>query len=1180
MTSRRFVAAFLWTLIVLVSGSLLFAQSTATAGNITGTVLDPSGAAVAGAAVTATNTGTGASRSGTTDNQGVFSFPDMPIGNYTVSVSKAGFKQFQSRNVQVNVSSVTNVPARLEIGQATESVTVEATAIQVQTTSSEMGEVVSGEQASELPLNGSNFVQLTQIEPGVSHVNNFSTVNKGLIGGVDFSVNGNPVTNNLFLIDGAPNNDVGSNRTILTYPSVDAISEFRMLRNSYGPEYGQASGAVISIVTKGGTNDFHGSVNYYGRNDALSAEDYFAKRHNNAITAQGGTLPHNGKDELRRNDLIYSIGGPIVKNKLFFFWSNEYNREIQGYTRSSCVPTAAEASGDFSGTLSCGAARPVIPAANQAAGNPFKIANPSPAGLLIAQLLPTPNVVPSVATGGNNWFLSTPSPLNFDEENARVDFNVTSRELLTFRYTQDHWTNKAPSLGPNGYLWGEDPFPAVEGNWSQPSKSAIAKLTSSLTDTLVNEVQFSYAGNAIVTTAGGSNPGLASKLNSAIPNVFPTNQKLGGGIPTIWGGLGAYGSGQSLWSIAPYSNNMDLYTVRDDISKVHGNHAFKAGVYMSWNSKNEDQFGGQDRQAFLDPDASWGQSIVTGNTLADLLVPGQVFDGVAEQAFNPVDQARWRDYEFYLADTWKARPNLTLNYGFRWSFYREPYDATNAVGIFDPSTYSAATAMVNGPGGTKQPNVCDGLVVVPGTSFCQAAAQATGIAYTNGTPSPYGRALSPNNNHDIAPRLGIAWDPWGDGKTAIRAGLGQFYQRERVSLNVGISNSAPFVLTSTSNRTLDAAPPASAVTFGGSAANSKVPTTNTPNSWQWNLAVERELYRDTALELAYVGNKGIHLTSIYDINTVAPGPNRVASAFTNGTISNSLRPYPTIGSIFTGDRTGWSTYHGLQVLFRTKVPNVLNLQTAYTWSHSITNIDLGASNGLGSNASNLTDPFNPNLDKGNSTLNRPNMFVTSAIFYLPRLTNRNAFARQTLGGWELSTITTLEDGNSVTVYASNTSGGVGNLFGTGFNGNARPLINPGVSCSQRNGVQVINPAAFTLNGFTVGTENNPLLEPRGYCHAPGLQTVDLALYKNFNVTERVKVQFRIDAFNALNHVNFRGDQINFDWASGGTLNCAGGCGTGAGQTTKITSSTPNQSFGQATGDVGPRQFQYGLRITF
>src|SRR5438067_13233546 len=305
-------------------------------GSITGTVTDPSGAAVAGATLTATNTGTNAMYTATTTDLGAFTFPQMTVGAYEVRVKHPSFKEFVARSVEVHTSTATELNAKLELGATTEMVTVEATDVQVQTTSAQAGEVVEGQQVRELPLNGENFMQLVTLSPGVSAANSFDGRDKGLKGGADFSVNGNPYNNNLFLVDGVNNNDVGSNRTILVYPSVDAISEFKMLRNSYGPEYGQASGAIISINTRSGENKFHGGFFYSGRNDKLDANDFFSNANK------------TGKAELRRNDYGYHISGPVIKDKLFFWWNEEWNKEIRGQSFGACVPSVANFGGDFS----------------------------------------------------------------------------------------------------------------------------------------------------------------------------------------------------------------------------------------------------------------------------------------------------------------------------------------------------------------------------------------------------------------------------------------------------------------------------------------------------------------------------------------------------------------------------------------------------------------------------------------------------------------------------------------------------------------------------------------------------------------------------------------------------------------------------------------------------------------
>ncbi|HEX6626292.1 MAG TPA: carboxypeptidase regulatory-like domain-containing protein, partial [Pyrinomonadaceae bacterium] len=305
--------------LLLLLAPLAHAQKSS--GQITGEVVDQNGAALPDTKVTVTQVGTNLVREVNTNQDGIYSVPDLPIGTYRVSATQGGFKETVVEGVAVNVSTTTRQDFTMQIGAVGERVDIIANEVQIQQETGAVGDVVTGEQVRELPLNGRSFVQLTQLQPGVSPASNFDSKNKGLFSGVDFSVNGNTTQSNLFLIDGANNNDTGSNRTILLYPSIEAIGEFKMLRNSFSPEYGQASGAVISIATRGGENEFHGSLFYFGRNDKLNAADYFANR-------VGGT-----KDKLRRNDFGGSIGGPIIKDRLFFFYSQEWNKEIRGQTR-------------------------------------------------------------------------------------------------------------------------------------------------------------------------------------------------------------------------------------------------------------------------------------------------------------------------------------------------------------------------------------------------------------------------------------------------------------------------------------------------------------------------------------------------------------------------------------------------------------------------------------------------------------------------------------------------------------------------------------------------------------------------------------------------------------------------------------------------------------------------------
>jgi len=1158
-----------------------------TDGSVQGIVTDPAGAVVPNAPVTITNIANGQTRATSTDSGGYYSVPQLPPGQYEVVVKAPSFKEARTRGVEVHVASSTTVDVHLTVGSASEQVEVNANAIQVETGTAALGEIIDSTQVSELPLNGRSFVQLTQLAPGVSAANNFDGKNKGLQGGVDFSVNGNATTNNLFLVDGANNNDVGSNRTILTYPAVESVAEFKMLRNSYGPEYGQASGAVINIVTKSGSNQFHGSVFYGGRNDALAAFNYFAK--------QTGK-----KDALRRNDYGFAVGGPVKKDKLFFFYSEEWNKELRGLTKTSCLPTAEERSGDFSNP-SCGAGLPNIPVALQDPGNPHKFASDvalSPAGLLLIQKYPLPN---ASLPGGANWALSQGSKLDWRQDHGRADFNINKSNSLMFSFTQDHWENPAPT---GGSYWGDDVFPTLNSSWTQPSKMIVGKWTSTIGGSMVNDAEFAYSNNRINVTAAGTDPGLLAQISAAVAPIYPESLKnTNVGLPTIWGGFGAYGGGQNYWMQAPWNNTLDIYSARDDLSKAIGNHNFKAGVYLSWNGKNEDNGNpGSERPAFGAQD--WGVAAgpyaATGNPLANVLTPGMVFN-LGESSTNVRAQMRWRDYEFYVGDNWKLRRNVTVEYGVRYSLLLSPFQAQGKSTGFNPALYDP-----NKPAS----DACNGLWTVPGTDPCGAANQQFGTSYSQAANGP-NKYLVNQNYHMFAPRLGIAWDPFGHGNTAVRFGVGQFFQRERVSGPYYIiAANAPFAVAGSLNRSLDGPTPPS-LSGSASPAGGRDPSNKIPNSWQWNASVEHTFARETSLQIGYVGNRAIHQTSNYDLNL--PNPNGVAAscavggttytdvanwlcgAFQSGASLNALRPYSNFGQLAWWTHTGDASYHSLQVLFKTRYKRS-QATAAYTYSHSISNVLLDNSDG-GVGVSSYTWGGNPRLDRGNSPINRPHIFVANATYFLPELKDSNPFVKAAFGGWELSGITSAASGAAHTVYqdslgentgnlvAGATGSGLQELFAASVKGMIRPLVT-GTSCTAgRKGSLLYDPAAFTLVGYELGTIPSNT-EPRGYCPGPRLVNTDLSIDKNFKLTERFRMQFRLDFFDLFNHPNFRGDalQSNLPFLS---VNCGPADGNSKYQPCSptnnvVSAETSNTGFGLSNTMIGNagREMQYSLKITF
>jgi len=1171
-----------------------------TSGSITGQVTDPSGAAVPNASVRLLNPSIGLSRTVSTNNEGLYTFDDVQIGTYEVDVESSSFRKSVVNGVIVNVGTSTRSDAHLVAGNVSETVEVSAASIQVQTDSGSLGNIIDGTQVKELPLNGRSFVQLTQLGPGVSGANNFDSKNKGLQGGVDFSVNGNPTTNNLFLVDGANDNDVGSNRTILIYPSIESIAEFKMLTNSYGPEYGQASGAVISIATRSGTNAFHGSVFYSGRNDALAAYTYFSRRN------IGLGQPRDGKDKLRRNDWGYSIGGPIKKDKLFFFFNEEWNHEIRGFTQTACVATADEVNGNFNTVVSTSNGRPdgnpqvsCKEAQPTFANGTHQLTTVDPAGKLLAAYYPLPNK--ALDANGNNWSQSLSSALNWRQENVRADYNISPRNTVMGRYVQDNWTN--PSYNGNQY-WGDSIFPVINSSWAQPSKQIIGRYTATISSTLVNDAEFAYSNNRINITPGGTNVGLISQLNTAIPTLYPTSLKnnKAGDIPTIWGGLGNYGSGANIWTIAPWNNKLDIYTVRDDVSKVLGNHALKFGFFLGFNSKDEDAGAAStEHPTFGTGDGSIAVGgRATGNNLANVLIPNNPFF-LSETNTNVRAQLRWRDREFYAGDTWKIRPRLTLNYGLRWSLLPTTYQPNGLETNFVPALYKQ---------GAPASDACNGLITVPGKSPCTDSNKQFGTNFSPGTPG-MNKYLVDQNYRLFAPRIGIAYDVRGDGKTAVRAGFGEFYQRERVSRYQLVTN-APFALTTNSYpRPLGGATPAAL--SGAASPSGGYDTHNTlPVSMQWNLTVEQSLAKNTVLQVSYVGNRGVHLTSSYDVNQVQP-QNWSAATFASSNLTNSFRPFPNFGALQYWGHNGDSYYHGLQTLFRTQVAQ-FRFQAAYTWSHAISNVLSDNSDG-GTGVGDFTVASNPRLDRGNSATNRPNIFVANGTYQFPALQGHSNLVQQTLGGWELTGIQTADSGNSFSIYQNGlgensanlnsvkdpnnpgyiprTASTLGSFFQTGLLNNQRPQFATGQSCNSgtTGGDQIINPNGFTAVGYALGTLQTPA--PRGACRGPKLINTDFSIDKNWKVRDRATVQFRFDAFDLFNHANFRADQGNFNAIQ--NVNCGapfqgtrsdGTIGqvyqTCSASNNIVSTQTPGNNFGRATGLVGnaQRQFQYGLHVNF
>jgi hypothetical protein len=1196
-------AAFL-VLVLSVAPAVLAQTDT---GSVRGTVTDPQGRVVADAQVAITNADIGYSRSVKTDSSGTYVFQSLPVGRYNLRVTGAqGFKAFEEKDILLHVNDNLTLDAKLTVGATETSVEVVANANQVELTTAEMSGTIAGAQITELPLNGRSFAQLLTLVPGVELDAGFSYDKKGLAGGADISISGGASNANLFLVDGANNVDVGSNRTILIYPSLDSIQEFKVERNSYNAQFGGAGGGIVTIVTKGGTNTLHGSAYYFGRNDLLDAFDPSLKAGN----------PTAKKDVIRRNDFGFSLGGPIKKDKMFFFVSEEWNRLIQDKVATAHVPTPLERTGDFSdaaldttfssattvgclplgglkdptgGTLGFGTSPStpgvvdIIPTAHQSAAG---------AAILNTYLLPTlPKGAPNYGCG-NNFFEAERQPTFFREDSLRGDINFSKSLNLMLKYTGDYWDFGPSSLGNTG--WGADSGASnVQDKWSQPGRIAVAKLSKVFGATAVNDFQFSYSANRINITQANANA--AQNLNKVIPTFFgagntATNPPVwvsGGGLPTIW-------------SFAPWVNSEDLYAWQDDYSKVINRHTLKTGVIYSRNAKNQQNFSqiqgfangpvgfnGCKGNSAKDPAVCQAlAAVTTGYGPSDYLLQNMAINWSEQNTiFNK--EGRWTNFEMYVNDDWKVNNRLTLNLGLRYSYLPWPYQANDQMTIFNPAAFNPALG--NAP--------CNGLFYSPGLSSNPCPNGTGGMAGPN-------RAIQNNFRLGFAPRLGVAWDPTGRGKWSIRAGFGQFYNRDEIYVIDGTGGvNPPFVSSFNSpngnGRFLDstgqlpACAPNCFNTGLGVAGIGQSLSSSAPYTFQYNLSVQHELWKDARFEIGYVGSQTKNWTSKFDANAI-PQANRLAFAQSNGNAAgNALRPFAalTSGQIPFFAHQGVARYDSLQSAFSTHFNRNSIFQLTYTYSKTLADTYLHVSNGGGNLA---LDALNLGRAYGLSELNRPHILSANVIYMTPTMGNMQRLVRDIFGTWQLGSIVNVSSGSSLTPVINSLSN-VNDPSGIGIgNGVELPNLVSGQPCRAPNFAtthQWLNPNRYTLNGFQLGTIGNAHI---GDCEGPPTRTLDASLSKTFKLTERIHAQFRIDSFNLFNHpqwgnpgggANNGSVAIGFNAPNSAALpeflDATGHTTQSLANAVSLVNTAPNANATTVTSlSNRNREFQYSVRFTF
>jgi len=1055
--------------VLLLCAAAVFGQTT-TSQEISGIVQDATGSVVPNVLVSVTNTDTAFTRTARSNEAGYYLVTNLPIGTYDVSGEAAGFKKFVTTGVVLTVNSKLAVNVRLEVGNVTDSVTVAADAAQVETSTGEVGRLVTGEQATQLQLNGRNFPQLLQLLPGVSTT--FSS-GFGLFGGYGVSnssqsINGSRTDTFSWNVDGADNKDNGGGGNNFVNINPDAIAEFKVLTTNYSAEYGYSAGAVVNIAVRSGSKEFHGGAYEYLRNNAIQARAF------NATT----------KPELRYNDFGANLGGPIFipkkfnrdRDKLFFFFSTDFKRLRQGAINTWTVPTLAQINGDFSALASSRWPKDPLTGAVFANGI-IPRSRFSPNSYRLLQNYPAPNFTGS----GGNFVFPTMAPLNTNQYVLKGDYNLSPKHQISAHWLRDYYTS-LQNLTNLALYERHIPGTNTSVQWTYVANA-----------TTVNTVQAAFTGNVIKEKVGiRPNPIFVTDFTRQGEGVnYSLIYNAANFIPSI--SLSGYNG----LSVTPlnFDNFNRIFSFKDNYSKLIGNHNLKAGILALRSRKNQDNVPAINGSFAFNTAAT----NTTGNVVADAVL-GNFYTYTEAGSFRQ-GWYRFTQVEPYVQDDWKVTNRLTLNLGFRWAYMQPQYSALQNTSTFLPQYYdpSKAVSLVPSTGaivaGSGDPY--NGLVL-GGSGFPSTADGRVPV-----TKDPAVLALFHNLPNGAmqtfwgtwAPRLGFAYDPTGKGNTVVRGGFGAFYERIEGNFIFSAVNNPPFIQQSTVyNGSVDNPSGGLLQTFPATINNSHYLDMKVPRTLNWSLGVQQKLSKDLMLDVAYVGSSAASLAYQQDINQLRPGTVQAHP----GINVNALRPYIGYADIYQYMTGANFIYDSMQVQLKKQMVGGGLLNLAYTWARART--DANAYNYQPMNSFNLRGDWGP------SSYNRKQVLVLSYVYPLPFWRTGREWYKVAFGGWQLSGVTTLQSGLPFNVTIQS------DVAGTGL-ANQRPLLLSDWVGSSR--TQYLNPAAFGQPA--AGTFGNLGAYAIFY---PFFNNWDAAAQKAFRVTERVKADFRAEVFNFPNHLSY------------------------------------------------------------